>query len=281
MHLCYYTCSCSGSVAAVGQQVQYGPQTEGRISQRVSGLSHDSMCGSWFSFVLKCVWCGLGLVSLFFFIIFLFEFIYFWTCTLVLLLLVPLVCLSVHFELLFWDFYVPLQVLPQMLKTHKALTPLCPHASLSLTRSLCPPHTPTHSTTPKTSPQTLSPPTTPSLCSAASVPPHLLTDFLVFLQSRKASEQAKSVDSKTDSIGSGRAIPIKQVSSSIIIPLYLISCYMGEYNPVAWVCSILFHALWNKQRSLFKSTSCVSMTTRWQHGTKMRPVLCDGERGGH
>uniref|UniRef100_A0A8D3BKD4 Arf-GAP with GTPase, ANK repeat and PH domain-containing protein 3 n=1 Tax=Scophthalmus maximus TaxID=52904 RepID=A0A8D3BKD4_SCOMX len=29
-------------------------------------------------------------------------------------------------------------------------------------------------------------------------------------QSRKASEQAKSVDSKTDSIGSGRAIPIKQ-----------------------------------------------------------------------
>lgn len=40
-----------------------------------------------------------------------------------------------------------------------------------------------------------------------------LTVVLVFLQSRKASEQAKSVDSKTDSIGSGRAIPIKQVSS--------------------------------------------------------------------
>ncbi|MED6293827.1 Arf-GAP with GTPase, ANK repeat and PH domain-containing protein 1, partial [Characodon lateralis] len=32
----------------------------------------------------------------------------------------------------------------------------------------------------------------------------------VGLQSRKGSEQAKSVDSKTDSIGSGRAIPIKQ-----------------------------------------------------------------------
>lgn len=40
-----------------------------------------------------------------------------------------------------------------------------------------------------------------------------LTVVLVFLQSRKASEQAKSVDSKTDSIGSGRAIPIKQVST--------------------------------------------------------------------
>lgn len=41
----------------------------------------------------------------------------------------------------------------------------------------------------------------------------LLTVSLVLLQSRKASEQAKSVDSKTDSIGSGRAIPIKQVST--------------------------------------------------------------------
>ena len=43
----------------------------------------------------------------------------------------------------------------------------------------------------------------------------LLTVSLVSLQSRKASEQAKSVDSKTDSIGSGRAIPIKQVSTAL------------------------------------------------------------------
>lgn len=105
---------------------------------------------------------------------------------------------------------------------------LSPPPRLFLPRSHCPPHTPTHSATPETSPQTPSPPTTPSLCSTASVPPHLLTDFLVFLQSRKASEQAKSVDSKTDSIGSGRAIPIKQVSSFITVPLCLISCYVGE-----------------------------------------------------
>lgn len=43
---------------------------------------------------------------------------------------------------------------------------------------------------------------------------------LVFLQSRKASEQAKSVDSKTDSIGSGRAIPIKQVSTFTYFTFY-------------------------------------------------------------
>uniref|UniRef100_A0A672LM72 Arf-GAP with GTPase, ANK repeat and PH domain-containing protein 3 n=1 Tax=Sinocyclocheilus grahami TaxID=75366 RepID=A0A672LM72_SINGR len=37
-----------------------------------------------------------------------------------------------------------------------------------------------------------------------------LTSCLVSLQSRKASDQTKSIESKTDSIGSGRAIPIKQ-----------------------------------------------------------------------
>lgn len=37
--------------------------------------------------------------------------------------------------------------------------------------------------------------------------------YFVLLQSRKASEQAKSMDCKTDNIGSGRAIPIKQVSN--------------------------------------------------------------------
>lgn len=72
--LCQCNCAtaavAAALVAAVALQVQYGPQTEGRISQRVSGLSHDSMCGPWFSSVLKCVWCGLGLVSDFFFIYF-------------------------------------------------------------------------------------------------------------------------------------------------------------------------------------------------------------------
>lgn len=42
-----------------------------------------------------------------------------------------------------------------------------------------------------------------------------LTYFLVSLQSRKASDQTKSNESKTDSIGSGRAIPIKQVRHHI------------------------------------------------------------------
>lgn len=55
-------------------------------------------------------------------------------------------------------------------------------------------------------------------------PPHLhvcsqfffaLTSCLVSLQSRKASDQTKSIESKTDSIGSGRAIPIKQVRHHI------------------------------------------------------------------
>lgn len=60
--------------------------------------------------------------------------------------------------------------------------------------------------------------------SSVHVPPEFLTDFLVLLQSRKASEQTKSVDSKTDSIGSGRAIPIKQVSrcTDVLSPFLII-----------------------------------------------------------
>lgn len=81
---------------------------------------------------------------------------------------------------------------------------------------------------------------TPSLCFAAGVLLQLLTDFLVFLQSRKASEQAKSVDSKTDSIGSGRAIPIKQVSSFPHSLPYISHTYLGKYNPFC-VCSFLFN----------------------------------------
>lgn len=145
-----------------------------------------------------------------------------------LLLLVPLVCLSVHLSF----FFLRLLCSVASTKVHKcskhtrpslfsAPTPLASTQSLSSTH----PNTLDHAQNLTSDPL---PPTTPSLCSAASVPPHLLTDFLVFLQSRKASEQAKSVDSKTDSIGSGRAIPIKQVSSFIIIPVYLISCYLGE-----------------------------------------------------
>lgn len=44
---------------------------------------------------------------------------------------------------------------------------------------------------------------------------------LVSLQSRKASEQAKSIECKTDSIGSGRAIPIKQVSARHLHTFFL------------------------------------------------------------
>lgn len=91
--------------------------------------------------------------------------------------------------------------------TNPHLSPphLWPPVSFSLSLSHAQKPTYTHPASPPT-------PRLP-LCSFISVSLQLLTDFLVFLQSRKASEQAKSVDSKTDSIGSGRAIPIKQVSS--------------------------------------------------------------------
>lgn len=88
--------------------------------------------------------------------------------------------------------------------------PSDPQSPLSLSLTHTHPQTRTHQhTQPRPSPHL-----TPhdSLYWLCRLPLQLLTDFLVFLQSRKASEQAKSVDSKTDSIGSGRAIPIKQVS---------------------------------------------------------------------
>lgn len=90
---------------------------------------------------------------------------------------------------------------------------------------------------------------------------------LVFLQSRKASEQAKSVDSKTDSIGSGRAIPIKQVSTFTYfyphISLVSISIFSSEVIfflnrtcrksvPITiWVIRVL----------------CAVVTARWRHDT--------------
>ncbi len=151
------------------------------------------------------VWSWFGLFFNFFFL----------TCTSMLLLFVPLVCLSVNFELLLRLFILQRRVSPQilqMLKTQTLTSPSDPQ-SLSFPHSHTHRHTHTHlnihNYAPKNSPHS---PQLP-LCFAVGVSLLLLTDFLVFLQSRKASEQAKSVDSKTDSIGSGRAIPIKQVST--------------------------------------------------------------------
>lgn len=118
-----------------------------------------------------------------------------------------------------------------MLKTQALTSPFSPPVSLPHT------HTPTNTTTPQ---NLTSPPMTPSLCFAAGVLLQLLTDFLVFLQSRKASEQAKSVDSKTDSIGSGRAIPIKQVSSFPHSLPYISHTYLGKYDPFC-ICFFLFN----------------------------------------
>lgn len=149
----------------------------------VSGLLCVEMCPVW-------SWFGL-----YFSLNFLFSF--FLTCTSVLMLFVPLVCLSVNLRLLLRLFFI-LQRLDYSKCSKHPLTP-----SLLPSRT----HAPTRTTPPKFS----SYPHGSHLVLCASL--RCLTDFLVSLQSRKASEQAKSVDSKTDSIGSGRAIPIKQVSS--------------------------------------------------------------------
>lgn len=105
---------------------------------------------------------------------------------------------------------------------------------------LSPSHTHPHTNALNHAQTLTSHPMTPSICFAVGLLLQLLTDFLVFLQSRKASEQAKSVDSKTDSIGSGRAIPIKQVSSfPHFLPYISLSC-LGKYEPLPWVIYLLF-----------------------------------------
>lgn len=100
-----------------------------------------------------------------------------------------------------------------------------------------------------------------------------LTVALVFLQSRKASEQAKSVDSKTDSIGSGRAIPIKQVSTFTYfyphISLVSISIFSSE---------VMFLIGRVESQCLFGSLGCcvplwpldgdMTQQTRWIHHPK-------------
>ncbi|MEQ2209613.1 Arf-GAP with GTPase, ANK repeat and PH domain-containing protein 1 [Xenoophorus captivus] len=117
----------------------------------------------------------------------------------------------------FWSFFLRLFIFAtlsfptnttkvQKKKKEKKHAP-SPHLSRPLTHSLSvsPTHTPNKQKL-HPPPHTLRLP----VCLVFSVSPHFLTDSLVLLQSRKGSEQAKSVDSKTDSIGSGRAIPIKQ-----------------------------------------------------------------------
>lgn len=183
------------------------------------------------------VWSWFGL----FFLFFLFS-----TCTSVLLLFVPLVCLSVNFKLLLRLLFCNVEFLHKYCKCakHKPSPPrLTPSLSFSFPHTYTHTYTPTYTTTPTNSPHT---PQLP-LCFAVSVSLQLLTDFLVSLQSRKASEQAKSVDSKTDSIGSGRAIPIKQVSS-----------FAHSYSTfliVIWVSIILFWC-----NLMFFSVCCVLKT---------------------
>jgi len=207
----------SAALAAAGLagplRTRSGSHTEGKRilflpppppQKGVSGLSHDSMCGRPWS---PLCW-DVSIVVLFF--CWSFWFCLFSTCTSVFLLFVPLVCLSVDFDFFrasFWDFYFAMST--SFSTNAQNTNPLTPTPSLSLSPSLTITHTPTN-LPPPPSPHTHT--ASPTLCFAASLPLQLLTDFLVFLQSRKASEQAKSVDSKTDSIGSGRAIPIKQVS---------------------------------------------------------------------
>lgn len=131
---------------------------------------------------------------------------------------------SFFLRLLFCKRRVSPQVL-QTLKTKKKTKqlnspPLTPSLSLYLSLSSIHTHSHTHTLTPTYTSAPKYPHHNP-LCLVVSVWLQLLTDSLVFLQSRKASEQAKSVDSKTDSIGSGRAIPIKQVSTfTHLFPLH-------------------------------------------------------------
>lgn len=135
---------CSSSWSAGLLRACSGSQTEERIPQRVSGLSHDSMCGRPWS---PLCWDVSGVVlvwSLFF------SFLFFWTCTSVLLLFVTLVCLSVNFELLLRLLFLQCWISPQNTSPHFSL--LTPSLSFSLPHTHT--HTPTHSTTHKPSPHT-------------------------------------------------------------------------------------------------------------------------------
>lgn len=153
------------------------------------------------SFVLRCVWCSLGLVSVVSFFKNLARRCYccllrwsacllissfFWDC------IYFIFCVFISF---FWQYWV---------SPHKpSPSPSAPRFSR--------PHT--HTSTHHYAPQPHLTPREIPLFALSWMWLWSLTVVLVFLQSRKASEQAKSVDSKTDSIGSGRAIPIKQVST--------------------------------------------------------------------
>lgn len=174
-------------------EARSGPQTKEGSPKRVSGLSHDSMCGCprsplcwhvsgavlvWSLLARQCYCCLLRwsaclLISSFF-----------WDC------------------ILFFSIFFFCNI--KFLHTSPCPHLLPPRFSLALT------HTPAHMTTPQ---NLTSPPQWIPLFAVSWVRLRSLTVVLVFLQSRKASDQAKSVDSKTDSIGSGRAIPIKQVST--------------------------------------------------------------------
>lgn len=172
--------------------------------KRVSGLSHDSMCGCLRS---PLCWDVSGAVLVWSLVCFFFNLARRCYCC----LLSWSACLLI--SSFFWDFFFFLDILfffffAILSFSTQALT-FCP------SDFLLPSHTHQH-----TQPHTSTSPHAPWIpfFAVSCVRLWLLTVLLVFLQSRKASEQAKSVDSKTDSIGSGRAIPIKQVSSFLFLP---------------------------------------------------------------
>lgn len=257
-------------VAAVGLQVHSGPTLGHRekdpLLQRVSGLSHDSMCGRPWS---PLCW-NVSSVVLVWSLLYFFFFFSFWN----LHVNVTAVCSAGLLVCSFWasfeNFNLQTSSSPQT-NAHISTPHFWPPLSCSCTstHSCTHPHTPQH--TEHNTIQTPLPTAQLPLCLVMCVSLQLLTDFLVFLQSRKASEQAKSVDSKTDSIGSGRAIPIKQVSTSNLLN----NAFFSPQVRLSWVFLPLL--LWDLMSSslwicavLFSLPVYLSVTTRWQHNKGKR-----------
>lgn len=228
---------------------------KGKDPRRVSGLSHDSMFGCLLCVEMCQVWSCFGLLLLYFFF-----------CFFILHVDVPAICsaglLVCSFGASFWDFlFLQRWVSPQKLQKCKKKK-IQTKETCSLTSPFPPsdpqPNCVTHTHSQHTRNTSSTSPRLP-VCLLFSVSLHLLTDSLVLLQSRKGSEQAKNVDSKTDSIGSGRAIPIKQVSSLLVFD-FISHNSLGKYESLIVSTEAVY----------FKWCDDCNITTR--HDVRLSPL---------
>lgn len=113
--------------------------------------------------------------------------------------------------------------------------------------------------------------------------PYPDANFPFALQSRKGSDpdkEKKGLESRADSIGSGRAIPIKQVSSVPILPSLSPETHLRSSRKWCWLaprsvcCALLMNVEVCHLTSISRVPVCIQMgSLEWEEGTETTDLM--------